>query len=835
MDLRLPVTLSPALSVLAAIPAATVYVVMGTDTSSITNAAGQDVQDAGEFNITFDMTPMSAGVFTTIMTDAFRESHTDSRGDPMVFTWWMLTGGWHQPAINVDAVAATRVYQDHWREPSDRWGDEIALHYHNFLWTGNDWVQAPTFTETLWDFEWSISQLVLDCDVMPVSYRSGWNWMSDPYQQTLERWIPFRLEGGSWMSQDVPYHPSVTNYRQPGTMRGWEVRHRYLSTLTQGQINQVFDWAAAGQDQVTCLWSHQYESDFLSRQVENSHAFLQAADASHPGVEFRYVTAHDGMRIWQGSDDVASPPLSLTPSGGALQIFSESDIFQIAQPYVAARLRDDSYIRLEAQANGPGSWEIDPIPPNVDLLGVAVSDLMGNATIRQLRDGSRRWSSQTELSRMTLEQVDALSVAGQATLARNETSAAIEQLEDDQSTPIIRRAYWIGQTFTPTQAGLSKISIGVKVNQAPSTVRVELREVGDGGFPVMSEAGLLVSGEASAIATGDLEVDLPFNGFTLDGRQYALVFLREAGDFEVLLHTTGSYGGGNLVRAYSLDWIHIPAFDCRFQTFDQVGSPNQGQATSDGDAFNHETGHFVSQTFLADFSRIDAIEVMVDASAGSDVLSVQLRRTMPDGSPDLSHGALIGEAGATASGPGILGIDTGWTIPVVDHGTILALTFVSPQTGGSSIALARSTGDELPNGALYLSTDTEATQTSGDLWVRLLSASHAPLGSLTWDFDAESVARWTGGNWEAQLPSGAASIQARASFADTSGGLDAAAWTPWVTASPFALPASAESRWARFQVELATGDGSVSPILEAFEVLYEPGDPISSVSGLHFR
>ena len=31
------------------------------------------------------------------------------------------------------------------------------------------------------------------------------------------------------MSQDVPYHPSFSNYRNEGDMRGWEVRHSFFT------------------------------------------------------------------------------------------------------------------------------------------------------------------------------------------------------------------------------------------------------------------------------------------------------------------------------------------------------------------------------------------------------------------------------------------------------------------------------------------------------------------------------------------------------------------------------------------------------------------------------
>jgi hypothetical protein len=834
MGVRFSVVSALLFSLVASSEATTVYVVVGADTSSVYNTDGQHVEYAGEREITFDMTPMSDGAFTTIMGEDFRLAHTDSFGDPIVFTWWMLTGGWHQFAINVDAVAATRVYLESWREESERWGDEIALHFHHFDWNGSDWVVASTVAETIWDFEWSISQLVIDCGVLPVSFRSGWNYMSNFYQQTLERWIPFRLEGGSWMSQDIPYHPSFSDYRQPGTMRGWEVRHRYLGSLTQGTIDQIFDWAAAGQDQVTCLWSHQYESGFISPQIANAHTYLTNADASHPGVEFRYVTAHRGMRLFQGSDDVTSPSLQATRVGDRLAIVSEPDVFQIDQPWVAARMVSDEYVRLDATAVSEGIWEIDPLPAGIDRLAVAVCDLMGNATIHEVEDGSRRWSSQSEFTAASPEGVDSLTRSWQVTVDRTSLSPAVEQILSDGATAALERSYWIGQTFVPTQPGLTQVSVGVDVNTGPATLRIDLREVDATGFPDMSTSGFLASAEGTLGATGDLLVNLPFSGLVLDGRQYALVFLRVAGEFEIQLHTTGTSPNGNLVRAYSMDWIHIPAFDCRYQTFDQGGLPDQGQTTHNGDAYGHETGRFLSQTFLADMTAIGQVEVRVASASSGETLKIQLRRTEPDGSPDLSHEGLIASDSRSVSGPGPVTFSPLWAVPVEDLGSTLALTFVCPQAGLNTATLERQSGDVLPSGSLFESIDTTTQDTGGDLWFRILRAEYGASGTLVLEHDGGLATTWTWGHWEADVGAPTTSIRARFALADDREGFLAAPWSDWVTASPFAIPSPAEGRWIRAQVDLATQDGSQTPTLRAFEVnhLWEQ---TTSVHGLHYR
>lgn len=801
--------------------AATVSVVVGADTSSVLNTDGVHVEDAGEYEIEFDMTPMSDGVFTTIMTEDFRESHLDSEGEPIAFTWWMLTGGWHQFATNVDAVAATRVYLENWREQSERWGDEIALHYHHFQWTGDDWGMAPTFLETLWDFEWSISQLVLDCDVMPVSFRSGWNYMDNSYQQELERWIPFRLEGGTWMSQDVPYHPSVTNYKVPGDMLGWEVRHRYLASLTQAHVDQIFDWAAAGQDQVTCLWSHQYESGYLSPQISNAQAFLETADLSHPTVNFQYVTAHEALRLFQGSDDVTPPPLWIAKRGDRLSIVTEPGIYQIAQPWVAARTASDEYVRLAATPITPISWEIDPLPDGIDLLGVALCDMMGNATIRELRDGTKRWSSQTEFNSASPENVDALSAVGQVTLEQNNPTSWLQQTNQDGATAPLLRSYWIGQTFTPSQSVMTQASVGVSVSSGPATLRVDLREIGSDGFPNMATAGLLASAEGTIASTGDLLVDLPCDGLVLDGRQYALVFMRVAGTFQIMLHREGTYPGGNLIRAYSMDWINIPAFDCRFQTYDQALNPDQGQAISNDSAYTHKTGRFLSMPFAIGVDTIDRVEVRAATATPGDVLEVQLRRNESNSSPDLSAEGLLGTAKVTVDGPGLIIIDTDWGVPVDP----VSLLFLSPEEGLGSITLESQSREGEPGGIFEIS-GTVAMRTGTDLWFRIMQMGYAYDGTMTFDFDSEALTHWTGGSIEGEVNPSDSDIWVRFAAADDQAGLDTATWTSWVSGTPFVIPPGVDGRWIRVNVMLMSANGELTPTLNALEIEYESEPPV---------
>lgn len=830
------------LTISQAVSAATVYVVLASDTSIWSTTSGQSVEgtDMDSPVVELDTAVFSNpnGVYRDVFDDAFRLAHADSRGHPFVVTWFMHGGGWFQTATNLDTVGATTLIRHHWQGELDRWGDQIAYHFHHFKWDRH-WMMADTWEDALWDFEWTLSQMILDHGILPVSYRSGWNYMDNPYQQTLERWIPFRMEGGSWMTRDVPYHPSFADYRLPGTMLGWEVRHRYMKDVTLAVANQIFGWAAAGQDQVTCIWSHQNEADFIA-QIASVDANLHAAAAAHPGVEFRYCTASEAMRLWQGSDDVAPPYLdcALSPGPGprTLTIETGPDIFQVGQPCVAARLMSDECVLLGAHPVGPGLWEVPDIGPEVDLLSVAVCDLAGNVAIREVRDGSRRWSTQPEFVRAALDGLDAWKTEGQLTLRRDDRQPLVAQTEGDGATPTISRAYWIGQTFTPSRPGLSRVEFGVNLISGPAEILVELRTVGAGGFPDDSDSGLLAAGNVPVTASGDVSVDLPFSGFVLDGRRYALVFKRVSGQTQIRLHRTGSYAGGNLTRAFSMGWIHIDAFDCRFQTFDQFGIPDQGQAAYDSQTYTLERGRFLSQTVdLGTASHLDTVEVSVAAASQGDTLEVQLRRTLPDGRPDLTWAGLIATRAQSVAGPGSLEIAANWEIPEPDRGRPLALTFTSPQSGRSSIALVHRSGNPYPGGALWQSDDLVTTSTGSDLWFRVLAAGYRRRGTATWDFDAEQPVLWTTGAWDASVEAGVTAISARFAFADDRAGLDAAPWTPALLDSPFALPGSPLSRWVRVEVAAESSDGAQTPVLRDLTLNYLlPGTTVVQ-SGLTYR
>ncbi|MCD6386545.1 hypothetical protein J7M23_12315, partial [Candidatus Sumerlaeota bacterium] len=271
------------------------------------------------------------------------------------------------------------------------------------------------------------------------------------------------------------------------------------------------------------------------------------------------------------------------------------------------------YVRLDTEWVSAGKWRVSYSTSEIDRVVVGVSDIYGNVRLAEVHDGSRRWTTQSELYHCRPVHIDVETFVNRAVLDKSSTpSIVINQSSHDSQTNVLRRSYWIGQTFIPRSTGISRVVFGAKVNQ-PAQYRVELRSTLASGFPDDNPSGLLASGTTSIDSTGTTPVWLNYNGLQLDGRSYVLLFKLISGNAEIRLNTQNVYPDGMLIRAYSLEWITIPEFDCLFQIFDETHSISINQPLYDSDAYVSERGYFVAQTFLAKVGNIAGIEINVTA------------------------------------------------------------------------------------------------------------------------------------------------------------------------------------------------------------------------------
>jgi len=324
------------------------------------------------------------------MDPAFRSRFVDSYGQTLKLTWWMMGGQIFRYADNTDVpvpnTMTLHLMKKYHGAAIQQLGDELTLHYHTFAWTNYSggppsWVQAQSFLECQDDFDYTVAQYLLEEGIYPVSFRSGWEWMSNEYQNHLNRLLPFSLEA-NWWPVWVPYHPSPTNYRTAGDGKGWNVRCRYMANMTQAQMDGMFAAAAAGADQVACIWAHLPETDFLTN-ISNVDAKAQLSASNYPAVRFRYCTAVEAMQRWLGTSEKAPPQLEVVEETAGdwltLHLHTDKPIFQ-AQPFVAYKDIYNQTAAASCDSLGSNSWRARlPTPRSgIAKVGIAVTDESGH-------------------------------------------------------------------------------------------------------------------------------------------------------------------------------------------------------------------------------------------------------------------------------------------------------------------------------------------------------------------------------------------------------------------------------------------------------------------------
>lgn len=394
-----------------------VYIVLSSDTSVWHGTPG--LSPGSE--LSWDVFASRTGVLSRVFDGAFRHRNVDSLGRPFKVSWFMMGGAWFLTATNSTAISALYHIRDNWGDDIEAWGDGLDYHFHHYAWEDETWSMAPTFSETIWEYEWVMSEMMIDEDVFVTAFRSGWNYMDDVYQQYLERWLPFRMEGrqANW----TPYHPSFEDWQTPGTMKGWEARHIYTKSLAPSHVEQAFSAALGGVDQVMCIWSHQNEADF-PQQIEAVDGILHQVAATHPSVRFHYCSAREAMQHWLDHEPGhGSSPLEVVPTVAGndvdVTILTADDIYQ-EQPWVAARKYSGEYVRLDTTKTASGAWRFGYSRLECDRVKVGVSDVYGNEAIAEVDDGSRRWAVQSEFAGASPSGVDLDSAPTRVRLAQGQ-------------------------------------------------------------------------------------------------------------------------------------------------------------------------------------------------------------------------------------------------------------------------------------------------------------------------------------------------------------------------------------------------------------------------------
>lgn len=388
-------------------PQGQVYLVIGSDTGM------WEGLDTGHYNcyIKGDLYTVPERNGHKVMEDAFRNSLRDSYGGVMKLTWWMMSGNMFYYSINANTPTpnsmAPYLMNKYHGDKIRQFGDELSLHYHTYFWSNYNgtyyWNQAMKFSDTRSDFDYTLAQNLLDENMFPVSFRSGWHFMDNDWQNYLNTLLPYSLHN-DWPAKKtidtteardnvidwsqapstwVPYHPSPDNYQLPGDSKGWNTRSRHIGSVSQKDLDSIFARASRGIDQLPCLWGHLPETDFL-QNLKRVDSLVHISAKKFPSVKFRYCSAVEAYQRWLKTTDTTPPALQITEVSEngkvAFDITTDEEIFQ-TQPFFAVKDIYERYSILACRKTGTNSWRTDFTDRKIlAKAGAAVTDLSGNLT-----------------------------------------------------------------------------------------------------------------------------------------------------------------------------------------------------------------------------------------------------------------------------------------------------------------------------------------------------------------------------------------------------------------------------------------------------------------------
>ncbi len=393
---------------------AEVLLVLGSDT------AIWDGLNTSNYNCHFNFDLYTNPTFNgyKVMDSEFRSKQFDSYGQTVKLTWWMMAGNTYRFADNrnipLPNTMTLYLMKKYHGDAIKQFGDELSLHYHTFFWSDYDadgkyyWNQAHSFTECREDFDITLAQYLLEENVYPVSFRSGWHYMDNEWQQYLDQLLLFSMHNDyphvrteteepidnvyDWSKAPktfIPYQPAPYNYQLPGGTRGWNLRSVYMASVAQSTMDNMFAEAKNGKTQVACFWAHLPEEDFLDNVARIDSIAHQSA-AKYPTVKFRYCSAIEAMQRWLKTSDTTSPAIQIeeNPSNDKIKFIVKTDenIFQ-TQPFAAIKNIYEQYLIVNFTKTGNNTWESveDYDKEKLAKFGIAVADTVGNLSTKFIK------------------------------------------------------------------------------------------------------------------------------------------------------------------------------------------------------------------------------------------------------------------------------------------------------------------------------------------------------------------------------------------------------------------------------------------------------------------
>ncbi|MBU1873815.1 T9SS type A sorting domain-containing protein [bacterium] len=387
-----------------------VYLVVGSDTA-IWDGLSISQYDNRYFKGHLYADP--AGNAYTVMDTSFRLRLKDSFGTPMKMTWWMMAGNVFHLSRNCNIPIRNNItlylMKKYHMDAINAYDDQLTLHYHNYYWSDTNgdnifyYNQGLDFLLNEDDYEECLMKYLIEDDVFPVSFRSGWHYMDNAWQSYQEKFIPFDMSnaypsyGGDYNeptnniidwsespSEFVPYHPNANNYQIKGDLKQWRLRSICFTSInwTRENLEIMFQEAANGNDQMACFWSHLPQTDFMLG-MDSLNAIAHRLSNQY-NVDFMYCKDTEAMGLWINPEDTIAPVLTVNEiiEGDNRRFTIETDgpVFQTDEPFVAMKTKNETYQRLSCSIVSKNRWEtVNAVPAdNIAKISVTVCDSVGN-------------------------------------------------------------------------------------------------------------------------------------------------------------------------------------------------------------------------------------------------------------------------------------------------------------------------------------------------------------------------------------------------------------------------------------------------------------------------
>ncbi|RJO59458.1 hypothetical protein C4546_02065 [Candidatus Parcubacteria bacterium] len=343
----------------------------------------------------------------------YRNANKDSFGGSIKLSWFLMNHEGYCRSQQGDCNSVNTAIKPYANKITG-YDDALGWHFHLSDWTdiNNDdvffWNQLLTFNSTFYEHgtdiqlaEKMLASQILDQQFFPAMYRSGWGWENNDYSNWLEDIFPFDLTnlspgyglqtladgiGNVYNWHDAPadwswYHPSPTNYQQPGSQK----RIMFRCGGDVSDMIQAFAKANQGQDVMICTYNHNYFPYFGQYSLLTTLNFIK--QWYYPDIKFKFVNAMEGIRIMLNLFDEEPPVAELIRVGNTYTLQTNEQLY--AYPYGAIKDSNGNYWRVKPiqsvpdLAGGKYSWTFNLEGRNYVEFAAAGSDKSGNTFVTQ--------------------------------------------------------------------------------------------------------------------------------------------------------------------------------------------------------------------------------------------------------------------------------------------------------------------------------------------------------------------------------------------------------------------------------------------------------------------